>query len=69
MPSKKLTEEELKEREVSKTNFLTLLASMTPEEVNQLILEKGKERKLIDPLVPVITNSLKIFGRFNHNGK
>ena len=55
MPSKKLTEEELKEREVSKTNFLTLLASMTPEEVNQLILDKGKERKLIDPL-PVITN-------------
>ena len=57
MPSKKeLTEEEKKERETRKDNFLTLLASMTPEEVNQLILEKGKERKLIDPLIPVIIN-------------
>lgn len=56
MPSKKLTEEELKEREIRKDNFLTLLASMTPEDINQLIIEKGKERKLIDPLVPVITN-------------
>ena len=57
MPSKKeLTEEEKKEREIRKDNFLTLLASMTPEEINQLILEKGKERKLIDPLIPVIIN-------------
>ena len=57
MPSKKeLTEEEKKEKEIRKDNFLTLLASMTPEEVNQLILEKGKERKLIDPLIPVIIN-------------
>ena len=56
MPSKKkeLTEEEQKEKEIRKENFLTLLASMTPEEINQLILEKGKERKLIDPLIPFI---------------
>lgn len=59
MPSKKdLTEKEKKEREIRKDNFLTLLASMTPKEINQLILEKGKERKLIDPLIPVfLTNN------------
>lgn len=57
MPSKKeLSEEKKKEREIRKDNFLSLLSSMTPEDINQLILEKGKERKLIDPLVPVIIN-------------
>ena len=40
-------------KEINKENFLTLISSMTPEEINQLILERGKERKLIDPLVPV----------------
>ncbi len=54
MPSKKLTEEEQKVKEIKKDNFLALLASMTPEEINQLILNKGKERKLIDPLIPII---------------
>ena len=55
MPSNKnLTEEQKYEREVRKKNFLNLLASMTPDEINQLIIEKGKERKLIDPLIPVI---------------
>ena len=55
MPStKNLTEEQKYEREVRKENFLNLLASMTPDEINQLIIEKGKERKLIDPLIPVI---------------
>ncbi len=55
MPSNKnLTEEQKYEREVRKENFLNLLASMTPDEINQLIIEKGKERKLIDPLIPVI---------------
>lgn len=55
MPStKNLTEEQKHEREIRKENFLNLLASMTPDEINQLIIEKGKERKLIDPLIPVI---------------
>ena len=43
-----------KNKEIEKENFLTLLASMTPEDINKLIIEKGKERKLIDPLIPVI---------------
>lgn len=36
---------------VSKDNFIEFLANATPEEVNQYILEKGKPRKLVEPMI------------------
>lgn len=36
---------------IEKENFLDFLASATPEEVNNMILEKGKPRKLIEPFI------------------
>ena len=36
---------------VSKENFIEFLASASPEEINKLILEKGKPPKLIEPMV------------------
>ncbi len=36
---------------ISKDNFIDFLANSTPEEVNKFILEKGKPRKLIEPMV------------------
>lgn len=35
---------------ISKTDFIDFLASATPEEINQYILEKGKPRKPIWPM-------------------
>ena len=35
---------------MSKDNFIDFLASATPEEINQYIIEKGKPGKLIDPM-------------------
>lgn len=35
---------------VSKENFIEFLASMTPEEINEMIKEKGKPPKLISPM-------------------
>ena len=34
-----------------KEDFIKFLATATPEEVNKLILEKGKPRKLIEPII------------------
>lgn len=36
---------------VKKEDFIKFLSSATPEEINKLISEKGKPRKLIEPLV------------------
>ena len=36
---------------VEKENFIQFLASSTPEEINQYILQKGKPPKLIEPIV------------------
>jgi hypothetical protein len=36
---------------VSKDNFIEFLANATPEEVNRYILEKGKPRKLVEPMI------------------
>ena len=36
---------------IKKEDFIDFLASASPEEVNKLILEKGKPRKLIQPLI------------------
>lgn len=36
---------------VSKDNFIDFLASASPEEVNRFITEKGKPRKLIEPMI------------------
>lgn len=36
---------------IDKDDFIYFLSQATPEEVNQLILEKGKPRKLIEPIV------------------
>lgn len=34
-----------------KEDFIDFLASATPEDINRMILEKGKPRKLIEPMV------------------
>ena len=36
---------------IKKEDFIDFLASASPEEVNKLILEKGKPRKLIAPMI------------------
>lgn len=36
---------------ISKDNFIEFLANATPEEVNNYILEKGKPRKLVEPMI------------------
>lgn len=36
---------------ITRENFIKFLAEATPEEVNQLITEKGKPRKLIEPMI------------------
>lgn len=36
---------------VAKDDFITFLASASPEEVSRYILEKGKPRKLIEPII------------------
>ena len=36
---------------ITKDNFIEFLANATPEEVNQYILEKGKPRKLVEPMI------------------
>lgn len=36
---------------IDKDDFIDFLASATPEEVNRLISEKGKPRKLIEPMI------------------
>lgn len=38
-------------QKIEKNEFIQFLASATPEEVNKLILEKGKPRKLIEPMI------------------
>ena len=39
-----------KKPSINKNNFIEFLASATPEEVNQYILEKGKPRKPVWPM-------------------
>ena len=36
---------------ITKDNFIEFLANATPEEVNQYIIEKGKPRKLVEPMI------------------
>ncbi len=36
---------------IDKEDFIAFLASASPEEVNALIEEKGKPRKLIQPII------------------
>ena len=36
---------------ITRENFIKFLAEATPEEVNQLITEKGKPRKLIETMI------------------
>jgi len=36
---------------ISKSNFIEFLANSSPEEINKFILEKGKPRKLIEPMI------------------
>ncbi len=36
---------------ITRENFIKFLAEATPEEVNRLITEKGKPRKLIEPMI------------------
>lgn len=40
-----------KTNKITKTNFIEFLANASPEEVNRYILEKGKPRKLIEPMI------------------
>ena len=51
MSSKKKEKSFLDKMTISRENFIEFLASATPEEVNQMILDKGKPRKLIEPMI------------------
>ena len=42
------------EKKKNKDEFIKKLASMTPEDINQLIKEKGKKPKLVKPFIKVI---------------
>lgn len=46
-----MKKEKPKVQKIDKDDFIQFLSSATPEEVNKLILEKGKPRKLIEPMV------------------
>lgn len=41
---------------ISKEDFIEFLSSATPEEVNALITEKGKPRKLYEPIIYFTNN-------------
>lgn len=51
MTSKKREKSCMDKMTICKENFIEFLASATPEEVNQMILEKGKPRKMIEPMI------------------
>ena len=36
---------------IEKDNFIEFLASASPEEINQYILDKGKPPRLIEPMI------------------
>lgn len=36
---------------IAKEDFIEFLVNATPEEINKMILEKGKPRKLIEPMI------------------
>lgn len=36
---------------IGKDDFIKFLSSATPDEVNRFVLEKGKPRKLIEPMI------------------
>lgn len=38
-------------RTIQKDDFIKFLSTSTPEEINEYILEKGKPKKLIDPII------------------
>lgn len=40
----------MKSEKIEKEDFIRYLAEATPEELNQLIQEKGKPRRLIHPI-------------------
>ena len=44
---------------IDKDAFLKFLASSSPEEINQYILNKGKPPKLIEPLIYIERNDDK----------
>ena len=35
---------------MDKNNFISILASMTPEEINEMLKNKSKPQKLIEPI-------------------
>ena len=37
--------------EEKKKDFINILSSMTPKEINELIEQKGKDRKLVNPFI------------------
>ena len=43
----------LMEKTKNKDEFIKKLASMTPEDINTLIRDKGKKPKLVKPLIRV----------------
>ena len=44
---------------ISKENFIEFLAHSTPEEIDKYISEKGKTRKLIEPIIFFDKNNKK----------
>ena len=46
-----MKKEKPKVQKINKDDFIHFLSNASPEEVNRLIIEKGKPRKLIEPMV------------------
>lgn len=46
-----MKKEKQKTPTIDKDDFIHFLSSASPEEVNKLIIEKGKPRKLIEPMI------------------
>lgn len=41
---------------MKKDDFLKTLSEMTPQQMSQMIREKGKPRKIIDAFIPIDSN-------------
>lgn len=46
--------------DIKKEDFIKLLSSLSPQDTNRLIEERGKERKLVNPFIIKQNDSTKV---------
>lgn len=46
--------------DIEKEDFIKLLSSLSPQDTNRLIEERGKERKLVNPFIIKQNDSTKV---------